>query len=94
MTALIVKKVTARRLFFLKQLTDLLNDKPDLEEAACLKFIDTAKNKISSFITIDQLNKKVGRHIFTLDKECIKHSVYYEVEKIKSYLKYVNKKKL
>ena len=78
-------------IIFLKQLADLLNNEPDLEEASCLKFIDIAKNNISLFITIDQLNKKVDRHIFTLDKECIKHFVYYEVEKIKSYLKYVNK---
>ena len=81
-------------IIFLKQLADLLNDEPDLREAARIKFIEIAANNISLFITFDQLNKKIGRHLFTLDKESILLSVYYEIEKIKSYLKYVNKKKI
>ena len=81
-------------IIFLKQLADLLNDEPDLGEAACIKFIEIAANNILLFITFDRLNKKFGGHLFTLDKESILLSVYYEIEKIKSYLKYVNKKKI
>ena len=81
-------------IIFLKQLADLLNDEPDLGEAARIKFTEIATNNISLFITFDQLNKKFGGHLFTLDKEHIILSVYYEIEKIKSYLKYVNKKKI
>ena len=81
-------------IIFLKQLADLLNNEPDLEEAARIKFIEIATNDILLFITFDQLNKKFGGHLFTPDKERIILSVYYEIEKIKSYLKYVNKKKI
>ena len=81
-------------IIFLKQLADLLNDESDLREAARIKFIEIAANNISLFITFDQLNKKIGRQLFTLDKESILLSVYYQIEKIKSYLKYVNKKKI
>ena len=46
---------------------------------------------INSFLLYDQINKKFGREIYTLDNRTLKVAIFFDIEKIKKYLDVLNK---
>ena len=59
-----------------------------------MKFIDLAKNNVKLFLTFDQLLKKFGAEFFHLEGYDFKMAVFFETEKVKSYIKNLDKIKL
>ena len=79
---------------FLNQLNDLVQSMGQQEAVTTvdrLKFIKIATKNVSVFVTIEQLIKKFRQRIYTMEIDCLKTAFFYEYEKIKSYLKVVNK---
>ena len=56
-----------------------------------LKFVELAAKHVSLFMVFDQLNKNFGAEIYNLEESCFKTAVFFEVEKVKSYLNTVGK---
>ena len=45
----------------------------------------------NSFLLYDQINKKFGQEIYTLDNRTLKVAIFFEIGKIKKYLDVLNK---
>ena len=79
---------------FLVQLKDVAENicrQETVNNANRLKFIEIATNHLSIFIIIDQLIQKFKFSLYNLDTETLKTAIYFEYEKMKSYMKVVNK---
>ena len=48
------------------------------------------ENKFS-FLLYDQINKKLGQEIYTLDNRTLKVTIFFKIEKIKKSLDVLNK---
>ena len=54
-----------------------------------LLFHHLSLKNTNSFLLYDQINKKFGRELYTLDDKIFKLAIYFEMEKIKRFLKTV-----
>ena len=52
-----------------------------------LLFHHLSLKNTNSFLLYDQINKKFGRELYTLDDKIFKLAIYFEMEKIKRFLK-------
>ena len=58
----------------------------ELNTAKRLKFIELAAKHVSLFIVFNQINKKFGAEIYSIDHYCLKTAIFFEVEKVKNFL--------
>ena len=81
------------KLFLLKlrELVENIGEQETVSISNSLKFIELATNHLSVFVIIDQLIRKFNLHLYTLDTYTLKIAIYFEYEKIKSYIKVVNR---
>lgn len=56
-----------------------------------IKFVELAFKRVSLFMVFDQLNKKFGAEIYNLQESRFETPVFFDVEKVKSYLNTVGK---
>ena len=63
----------------------------ELNAAERLKFIELAARHVSLFIIFDQINKKFGAEIYSIDQYCLETAIFFEVQKVKNYLNNVKK---
>ena len=78
---------------FLEELDNII-EKMEFQETTAAerpKFNKLAAQHMSLFVVFDQINKKFGAKIYNIKKNCLKTAVYFEVEKLKSYLNIVGK---
>ena len=78
---------------FLEELNNTI-DKMESQEttsAERVTFIKLTAKHVSLLTVFDQLNKKFGAEIYNLEENCFKTAVFFEVEKVKSYLNIVGK---
>ena len=76
---------------------DKIIEEMEAEEATFrqrMKFIDLVKNNVKLFLTFDQLLKKFRAEFFHLEGYDFKMAVFFETEKVKSYIKNLDKIKL
>ena len=78
---------------FLEQLDNIIEKMESQETKAAerLKFTELAANHVSLFMVFDQINKKFGAEIYNMERNYLKTAVYFEVEKVKSYLNIIGK---
>ena len=79
---------------FLNQLNDLVQNMEQQETVTIvdhLKFIKIVTKNVPVFVMVEQLIKKFRQRIYTMEIDCLKTTFFYEYEKMKSYLKVVNK---
>ena len=81
------------KLFLLKlrELVENIGEQETVSISNSLKFIELATNHLSVFVIIDQLIRNFNLHLYTLDTYTLKIAIYFEYEKIKSYIKVVNR---
>ena len=74
---------------YLFEINNLLKnmDGQETTEEEKLTFLELSMKNLHSFLLFDQINKKFGLEIYQLDKICFKFAIFFEIEKIKSYLK-------
>ena len=75
----------------LRELVENIGEQETVSVSNCLKFIELATNHLSVFVIIDQLIRNFNLHLYTLDTYTLKIAIYFEYEKIKSYIKVVNR---
>ena len=75
-----------RYLFEINNLLENMDGQETTEEEK-LTFLELSMKNLHSFLLFDQINKKFGLEIYQLDKICFKFAIFFEIEKIKSYLK-------
>ena len=75
----------------LKGVVENIGRQETVNNANCLKLIEIATNHLSIFIIIDQLIRRFKFSLYNLDAETLKTAIYFEYEKMKSYMKVVNK---
>ena len=75
----------------LKELVENIGENDVVNNTNRLKLIEIATNHLSVFVIIDQLIRKFKFGIYTLDVQTLKLAVYFEYEKMKIYMKVVNK---
>ena len=80
-----------RFLLHLKELVENIGEQDVANNTSRLKFIKIASNHLSVFVIIYQLIRKFNFGIYTLDVQTLKLAVYFEYEKMKTYMKVVNK---
>ena len=75
-------------LSFLQSINDLLMsiDGEETTPEQNLLFHHMCIENINSFLLYDQINKKFGREIYTLDNRTLKVAIFFDIEKIKKYL--------
>ena len=80
-------------LSFLQSINDLLMsiDGEETTPEQNLLFHRMCIENINSFLLYDQINKKFGREIYTLDNRTLKVAIFFYIEKIKKYLDVLNK---
>ena len=80
-------------LSFLQSINDLLMsiDGEETTPEQNLLFHRMCIENINSFLLYDQINKKFGREIYTLDNRTLKVAIFFDTEKIKKYLDVLNK---
>ena len=78
-------------LTFLSSLSTLLEniDGQDTSAEEQLLFHHLSTKNMNSFLLYDQINKKFGGGLYTLDDKILKLAIYFEMEKIKRFLKTV-----
>ena len=74
----------------LKELVENIGQQDVINNTNRLKFIEIATNHLSVFV-IDPIIKKFKFGIYTLDAQTLKLAVYFEYEKMKTYMKVANK---
>ena len=80
---------SCNRLSFLQSINDLLmniNGEQTTPEQNLLFHRGCIENK-NSFLLYDQINKKFGQEIYTLDNRTLKVAIFFEIEKIKKVLR-------
>ena len=75
-------------LSFLQSINDLLMniDGEETTPEQNLLFHRICIEDKNSFLLYDQINKKFGQEIHTLDNRTLKVTIFFEIEKIKKYL--------
>ena len=76
-------------LTFLSSLSTLLENIDGQETTAKdqLLFHHLCTKNMNSFLLYDQINKKIGGELYTLDDNFLKLAIYFEMEKIKRLFK-------
>ena len=78
-------------LTYLSSLSTLLEniEGQEITSEEQLLFHHLSLQNTNSFLLYDQINKKFGRELYTLDDKIFKLAIYFEMEKIKRFLKTV-----
>ena len=72
-------------------MVDNIDSQEVVNSADHFKFIEIATNHLSIFIIINQIIRKFRQTLYNLNAETLRVAVYFEYEKMKSYLKVVHK---
>ena len=75
----------------LRELVENIGEQETVSNSNRLKFIEFATNHLSVFVIIDQLIRKFNLHLYNIDTYTLKIVIYFEYEKMKSYIKVVNR---
>ena len=75
----------------LRELVENIDKQETVSNSNRLKFIEPATNHLSVFVIIDQLIRKFNLHLYSIDTYTLKIAIYFECEKMKSYIKVVNR---
>ena len=75
----------------LRELVENIGEQETVSNSNRLKFIELATNHLSVFVIIDQLIRKFNLHLYNIDTYTLKIVIYLEYEKMKSYIKVVNR---
>ena len=75
----------------LRELVENIGEQETVSNSNRLKFIEPATNHLSVFVIIDQLIRKFNLHLYSIDTYTLKIAIYFECEKMKSYIKVVNR---
>ena len=78
-----------RLLHLLVEINNLIEsmDHQETTEEENLTFLELSMKNPHSFLLFDQINKKFGAEIYQLTNRCFKLAIFFEIEKIKKYLK-------
>ena len=74
---------------YLSEINNLIEsmDHQETTEEENLTFLELSMKNPHSFLLFDQINKKFGAEIYQLTNRCFKLAIFFEIEKIKKYLK-------
>ena len=75
----------------LRELVENTGEQETVSNSNRLKFTELATNHLSVFVIIDQLIRKFNLHLYNIDTYTLKIVIYLEYEKMKSYIKVVNR---
>ena len=75
----------------LRELVENIDEQQTASNSNRLKFIELATNHLSVFVIIDQLIRKFNLRLYSIDTYTLKIAIYFEYEKMKSYIKVVNR---
>ena len=75
----------------LRELVENIGEQETVSNSNRLKFIELATNHLSVFVIIDQLIRKFNLRLYSIDTYTLKIAIYFEYEKMKSYIKVVNR---
>ena len=70
---------------------NMKSDEFDVDERA--KFIEMSKKYVKTFLVCDQLFKKYGSEFYHLEDCKLKFAIYFEVEKVNSFVENIEKLK-
>ena len=76
---------------YLSEINNLIEnmDHQETAEEEKLTFLELSMKNPYYFLLFDQINKKFGAEIYQLTNRCFKLAIFFEIEKIKKYLKIV-----
>ena len=70
----------------LNLLNENMDDRHSFTDEEKISFFNLSKENPKCFLLIDQIIKKYGAEIYQLDKQVLINVIFFEVEKIKSFL--------
>ena len=75
----------------LRELVENIGEQETVSNSNRLKFIELATNHLSVFVITDQLIRKFNLRLYSIDTNTLKIAIYFKYEKMKSYIKVVNR---
>ena len=75
----------------LRELVGNIGKQETVSNSNRLKFIELKTNHLSVFVIIDLLIRKFNLHLYSIDTYTLKIAIYFGYEKMKSYIKVVNR---
>ena len=77
---------------YLSKINNLIEnmDRQQTTDEEKLTFLEFSMKNLQFFLLFDQINKRFGEEIYQMSNRCFKFAIFFEIEKIKKYLKTID----